>query len=262
MPLDLFIFGDSNTAGMLGGTGKLLKKKDTWPYLLREYCEGARKESPQLAVRSCSVDGLPGRALSHANPQFGVTDGREAWESLLQKMEAQQDAAAKTTVVVVSMGTNDLGCRGSPGEVFEALCAYFRQARERIAAKFPGRDLFLLYVGHPGMDAARMSGDFKEAFGKCEGTQAEFLRLTETLPEQDGLGGGEREGRVLIVPMDGLDRVTDLGPDGLHFTKEAHVKVAQAVFGRLKAAVLGCSGGDAGVAGLPGAADVQQTEAA
>ncbi|CAL6090588.1 GDSL-like_Lipase/Acylhydrolase family protein [Hexamita inflata] len=121
LQMNIAIFGDSLVAGWSPDAHKLIKKNQTWPYLLKS----------SIPNSQVFVDGQPGRMLS--NPLQPKAD-LNYFRDFVEKSTLQN-----YSLLILMIGANDLPVKSAP-EIIHTINEYLKT--------FQGNKLFVL---HPGI---------------------------------------------------------------------------------------------------------------
>ncbi|CAL6084826.1 GDSL-like_Lipase/Acylhydrolase family protein [Hexamita inflata] len=144
--MNIAIFGDSLVAGWSPDAPKLIKKNQTWPYLLKS----------SIPNSQVFVDGQPGRMLS--NPLQPKADLNH-FKDFIEKSTLKN-----CTLLILMIGANDLPVKSAP-EILNELNEYLKT--------FQGNKIFVL---HPGIQYEKLPEMFSQ-FKNVQKVEAEFKQL-------------------------------------------------------------------------------------
>lgn len=194
----ILCFGDSNTYGFIPGSGKRYDPNTRWTGILKKI--GAGKF--EVIEAGCN-----NRTAFIDNPAGKMQTGYKILPELLQK---------ELDCVILAIGINDLQFFFNPSldEVKNGIKNLIRIVRE----KCPDASIILA-------SPAKLTNDLLNGFFACQFNKSSIEKSLQlgTIYK----AAAEETGCHFID----LDKITEVSPlDGLHFSPEAHAKIAHAIF--------------------------------
>lgn len=201
----LLIYGDSNGAGYPHNSRAPNLGDASWPQLLSRALVANGVEN--WTVHN---DSVPGRSLS------GESSAKEQFTRLI--IQYQDKAQTPRLILILALGTNDLSYETTAAQITAEINWYISTCRAKRA------DADILYVTHPGIVYARLTGFWERKFKGTKGLEQAVHAL---LPD------------VACTVLDSHCLGTNIvGDDGLHFTHSGHAAMMQFVYPHIARLIL------------------------
>ena len=205
----ILCYGDSNTWGYISGTDHLrYSEKERWTRLLNKKL-GRKYEVVE--------EGLNSRTLLSTDLRVG----REGREGLLW-LKPCLDSQDKVDLVVLMLGTNEL--KNDFNKTAEDISKMLFKAVEIVnnyTSQIDKSTPKLILSGIPRVNDECEYCKKQEKYSGCRKKAQELNQIMKKWCEEKG-----------VIYVDNMD--LEVGPDGIHITKESHVRLSEKLYKVIK----------------------------